>query len=175
MRMLTAMVISAALIFGCGDESGGDSGDTCGLDKGCASGLLCDYPRDGCGDFFDRLGTCVALPEDCEDTAVCGCDGTVYEDGCAQRSGVDIDANAANCNAPEDLFACGSGYCRTDFDYCENVIMDFCEILPCGSNTCLPFPASCGGTPSCDCLADEMCGEMCFGGDYFVVTCLLFL
>ena len=26
---------------------------------------------------------------------------------------------------------------------------------------CMPVPQGCGGTPDCDCLADEICGEMC--------------
>jgi len=76
------------------------SGGTCGGLRGsqCASGTFCDFPDMACGNA-DGTGTCVIIPQICNDIAapVCGCDGKPYANACsANAKGISV-ANQGAC------------------------------------------------------------------------------
>lgn len=154
--------------------AGGSSGG-CSKTVPCSINEFCDYPRDQC-DANGATGTCKPRPQGCPKSYIptCGCDGTVYGNECdAQSKGSDI-SNLGNCDAPAGTFPCGAGFCAKNQQYCRRDVSDV------GSEPdsfgCMSLPAGCfqgGGSPSCDCVANELCGSMCAAsadGD-LTITC----
>lgn len=146
---------------------------SCGGPKAiaCPDGSFCNWLTDLCnGD--DAFGACKPQPTTCEpaDAPVCACNGTTYPNRCeAQKAGWDV-SNVAACPAPEGTFGCGPMFCAEDH-YCERTPRS----SPNGADdfACVPLPAPCGPTPTCDCLDQEPCGSTCqtnFTG-HLVVTC----
>ncbi len=143
---------------------GGGSGRSCGGFAGqtCGTRELCDFPLNSCGNA-DQLGTCTARPDACPDLfdPVCGCDGTVYSSQCdAAQAGVDVDASGS-CRLPGGTFACGFKQCDLATQYCQRAASDVGG-EPDGF-ACMPLPVGCGSTPTCGCLANEPCSELCSG------------
>ncbi len=152
---------------GAGPMCGGFGGATCPPDS------FCDFPSDNCGGD-DGTGTCLAKPSACPELYIptCGCDGVVYDSPCmANGAGVDV-SNFGGCAAPAGTFACGWTFCGFD-QYCQRSVSDV------GGSpdyyTCMWMPPECqmGQPPSCACLAQQACGDMCVqdaaGG--MTVTC----
>jgi hypothetical protein len=150
-------------------SSGGGAG--CGPVP-CDGASFCDWLLDGCGVEPSEQVSCEPLPGPCPENyaPVCGCDGTVYSNECeAHAAGVDV-ASAGGCDAPSGMIPCGSGFCDTSFAYCQVTTSDVVGYPD--ATQCNSFPMSCGGMPSCDCLANEPCGAMCQALDGgFVLTC----
>jgi hypothetical protein len=72
------------------ENNNGGSGAACGGIQGlqCADGEFCNYaPEAQCG-AADQTGECTKVPDICtlELNAVCGCDGTTYDNPCAARA-----------------------------------------------------------------------------------------
>jgi hypothetical protein len=77
----------------------------------------------------------------------------------ARRAGTDVSA-LAGCTPPSPtMFECGWRFCYSNFSYCEVVVSSATG----AQYTCKPLPASCGSSPSCECLSGEPCGAMCQG------------
>lgn len=156
---------SSNATFTSAEETTGEEGETgevpnCG-DESCTPDEYCDWGLNLCGEVEYDEGTCKPKPEGCDDfwDPVCACDGQVYGNECeASGAGIDIDAQG-ECVQPEGTFACGPRFCMLDETYCQLGISDV-QGEPDWWG-CMPVPSSCGGTPDCDCLADEICGDLC--------------
>ena len=162
--------VDAGQIDGSTDAStevlcGGAAGQTCGADEFCA------YPDQRCGNGV--AGTCQPRPSACPFILdpVCACDGNTYDNACeASVEGHDV-SSAGDCTPPVGAFACGDTFCMEGVAYCERQASDL--IGSADSYECKPIPAACGGTPSCECLAEETCGTTCTeDGGGFTLTCL---
>jgi hypothetical protein len=90
-------------------------------------------------------------------TRVCGSDGKIYASAYAQQA-AGVDLSDTGCSTPDDSYACAYCVCGTNAEYCVH------PILYTGYCFCLPLPAACSSTPSCDCVKDEMCGGACQQG-----------
>jgi hypothetical protein len=161
---------------GGGNTGGGGGGELpCGgfVGETCAEGSYCKYDEGTCGNG-DGTGTCVDMPGNCPPDLfdpVCGCDGQVYANACgAAAAGVDLSI-LGGCAPPGGLFACGAGFCDMAQEYCEVQVSDVVGIP--STYKCLPLPAGCqvnGAT--CDCLANQLCGDLCKQTDGgFTLTC----
>lgn len=141
-----------------GTESGGEA---CG-DTICDANEYCDWPVNSCGADPSDVPLCTARPDDCPPSAgdpVCGCDGQVHVNDCgAAGEGVDV-REANDCATPKGLFPCGFKFCDPLYSYCQVSISDVGG-YPNGY-ACLSLPEPCGETPTCECLADEICGGSC--------------
>lgn len=174
--MRVGSIVVALLLVSCGPEenaapaatpsdgwSGTPPGDPIEL------GELCESPWFECTEgtycWFggwgpprcDWIGTCAAIPASCngEFRPVCGCDGQLYEHGCAAaQAQMNIQA-ADECPSPDGYFACGEGYCEIGTQYCMDIYdhgggeYSYCMDLVCED-----------GLAGCECL-DSMfpCGE----------------
>ncbi len=118
-------------------------------------------------------GACGPRPGGCDDfyDPKCGCDGEVYGNECeAHAAGVDVDENGM-CDAPDGDFSCGPGFCQLGTSYCLLQVSDVGGVP--NTWTCEALPNGCGGTATCECLDEVVCGEMCneTPGGGAVVTC----
>lgn len=146
------------------DGAGPDAGETgavCGGFAGlqCDEGLWCDYRNNFCGGD-DFQGTCRELPTACTEEVdpVCGCDGEVYTNECeANAAGIDIAANGS-CEPPAGTFACGPRFCESGLTYCQRTLSD---VVGTPDSYSCEVSTACDDAPSCACLADEPCGDMC--------------
>lgn len=143
----------------------GSTGTTSGATTGgagcamCGADEWCDWATNDCGSDPDGV-TCQTKPQGCDliFAPVCGCDGTTYGNACdAASAGVDV-AEAGGCAPPEGYFACGFVFCEAGTQYC-NVQLSDIGGFP-NSYQCKGLPNGCA-PPSCDCLKDELCGELC--------------
>jgi len=171
----------ALLLVACEHGKGGGippgtdgGGAVCGGFAGtqCAADEWCDFAANDCGGS-DGTGTCKQRPFACDDRLdpVCGCDGTVHPNACeAEALGIDVSASG-NCPAEAGLFACGFKQCNIDSEFCQHSVSDEGGFPD--SFGCSPLPIGCGGSPSCACLADEVCGFNCSGDAIggFTLTC----
>ncbi|MBK8995622.1 MAG: hypothetical protein IPM35_07735 [Myxococcales bacterium] len=146
-------------------------GDECTPAKACAADEWCDYPDNLCG--AGVAGKCVKRPQGCDllYAPVCTCDGKVAGNECAGQSGGWDVAAKGGCAPPQDMFACGQLFCMTGQQYCEVVTSDVGGYPD--SFACKELPSACGSAPSCGCLKDQMCGDLCKtdAGGNFVLTC----
>ena len=90
--------------YGACDPVPGSEGSACGGDGGvmCQTGLFCNYPEEaGCG-AADGPGVCTVIPQGCPEIwqPVCGCDGTIYGNGCEANSASVSVGPRSNCSAP---------------------------------------------------------------------------
>jgi hypothetical protein len=147
-------------------ETGTDSTPTSCVEDSCAVGEWCDWTLDTCVEDPQGYSECRPTPADCTDVPsrrVCGCDGTIYDSACdAELAGVDVNADASTCPPIPGTFVCGSTWCDVDVEYCVLFFNDAPDRgYPNDSYFCDPTPAACMGVPSCECLADEDCGDDC--------------
>lgn len=157
-----------------GEDAGGDAGELtpCGARLGdtCEDNEFCDFPDDICG-AADGTGVCRPRPGDCPDIymPVCACNGEVQSSACdANAVGFDVN-RLGGCTPPADMFACGFLFCSTT-QYCR-VIIDDTGMPP--AYECGELPSECDEGVDCDCVADELCGDMCEADDddNLTVTC----
>ncbi len=156
-------------------NTGGAGGGTmCGGFAGlqCAADEYCDFPDDLCGGA-DGSGVCKPRPEGCNNIyqPVCTCDGTVAGNDCdAYSQGLDVSI-LGGCTPPDGMFACGVGFCDKAMFYCRKTLSDVGGYPD--SYECQALPAGCaGGAPTCACLADQPCSDMCAEADGGVtLTC----
>jgi hypothetical protein len=153
---LDAGVPDDALDAGSSNVCGGIAHLACGPTE------YCDYANDRCG-VADQTGSCKTRPVACPAIIVvptCACNGKVYAGTCdAFLDGVDLDASGT-CPVPAGKFACGYTQCVLATQYCRR------EPHTGAADTfvCASLPSACSGTPACDCLSAERCGDSC-GGD----------
>lgn len=139
----------------------GGAGAACGGFAGlqCDQGQWCDYGNNICGGD-DSQGMCRPIPDACPDVVdpVCGCDGETYGNECeANAAGIDIAANGS-CEPAAGTFVCGPRFCQAGAEYCERSVSDvggLPDTYRCNLST------ACDDRPSCACLAEELCGDMC--------------
>jgi hypothetical protein len=104
----------------------------------------------------DGIGVCRPRPSGCSKQLkpTCGCDGQVHPNECeANAAGVDV--SNGGCEPPPGMFACGPEFCSLTAQFCDADP----EPPPHGWYACTAFPADCGTSPSCTCLADVACGN----------------
>jgi Kazal-type serine protease inhibitor domain len=156
--VVTACGGSIAPVETSGNDGGSDSavpqgGRSCSPTLPCGSAGYCDVGA-ACG----TTGTCALLPTSCTDIGqpACGCDGQTYGNPCtAAAAGVSV-ATLGACTPPPhptpngQLFACGKILCDAVTQYCQRAFGDVAPITE--TDTCLPLPASCAHTSSCDCF-----------------------
>lgn len=125
----------------------------------CAAGEHCDWAVNSCGAIDSDPFVCEGKPDGCDDNyePVCGCDGLVHSNECyAAADGVDISDNGG-CTPPEGYFPCGHRFCDPLTSYCQ---ISTSDVFPEPDFVaCVPYPATCGDTPSCECLVDEPCAD----------------
>ena len=143
----TCAPADAGVVLGVGAACGGTN------DPACTGGTHCEWSDKLCG--ARTHGTCSNFPAGvfCAPSAepVCGCDGQNYASACeAARASIDFSSNK-NCPEPTGMFRCGWSYCQHGVQYCHAQIGG--AITNPGSYTCNALPASCGGVPSCACVA----------------------
>jgi hypothetical protein len=159
-----------------GGGAAGGSGATCGgfAAVPCPTDAYCDYGPSTCG-VADGAGLCVTIShEPCDEVyqPVCGCDGTVHDNAClASAAGVDVNA-FGGCTPPPGKFECGFVFCDAGVAYCK--IPGSASASEDSPYTCVPLPAACGDTPSCECVVNERCGDMCLddGAGNLSLTCV---
>lgn len=149
-----------------GGTGGATAGKMCGGIAGiqCAADEFCDFLDDQCGGA-DGAGECKPRPQGCPDIymPVCACDGEVKGNGCdANAQGQDVNV-LGGCTAPAGMMPCGPGFCELATSYCQRTTSDVAGYPD--SFSCIPLPAGCGDVPSCACLANENCGNMCSEAD----------
>jgi hypothetical protein len=137
-------------------------GVTCGGLAGiqCATGQYCNYNDKQCGGN-DGSGTCEVRPQGCPAIyePVCGCDRKVYDSECeAENAGADVNV-LGGCTPPSGKFGCGAHFCLLGAEYCR-MTGSGVPGAPAGF-ACERLPTSCGTSPSCDCLKNETCGNLC--------------
>ena len=141
----------------------------------CSANELCDFSNNACGAAPGETGTCRPRSQTCADVSgpVCGCDGKMHDNACdAYADGTDLDAYG-NCPLDEDQFRCGFKQCSTTDEVCQRDG----AVLHGDLNTnfsCVPMPAACKGSPSCQCLLANqggLCISRCDRPSGFVVTC----
>lgn len=138
------------LIFAAGAAEA-QTGQTCGgiANLQCPEGQACRFPQGQCN-TPDLAGTCVPLPEACDQQGppVCGCDGVTYANECELlRAGVRQDRQGS-CQGGK------SRTCKADTDCAE---VDFCEFK---AGTCGEKGAGrCVFQPEiCPQIFDPVCG-----------------
>ena len=159
--------VSTAGGGGQGGTGGQGGAEICRQASDCAPSEFCNFPDSRCG--AGMTGVCMARSGGCSDGPfVCGCDGQTYSIGCNALYGVDSDTEAAHCQAPEGMFACGDSFCSS-WQYCnEQHTAGPVDTL----YECRSLPADCDEQASCDCLASEECGDWCnMKDDHATLTC----
>lgn len=149
-----------------GGTGGATTGKMCGGIAGiqCAADEYCDFPDDQCG-AADGAGECKPRPQGCPDIymPVCMCNGMVGGNDCdAQAQGQDMNV-LGGCTPPDGMMACGAHFCDKSMYYCQRTTSDVVGYPD--SFSCMPLPADCGATPTCACLANENCSDMCAEAD----------
>ncbi len=136
----------------------------------CGSNGWCDFPDDTCG--LNEPGTCKPRPQGCNDiyAPVCVCNGTVAGNQCdGESAGLDIDVNGG-CMPPGGHFACGGLFCVEGFSYCRHEVSDV-DGIP-DTFQCVNLPPHCTNMPSCTCVQNEPCSNLCEdNGGNLTLTC----
>jgi hypothetical protein len=154
----------------------GGVGATCGglVGQSCTAATYCTWKNYSCG-VADQIGTCAARPGACVEVVqpVCACNGMTYSNECAAATAGQDLSDAENCPPPEGMFSCGTTFCSHGSEYCRKTFGPTPDASP--TFRCEPIPGGCGQSPSCGCLAGEMCGSTCTQPTTgnFVLTCLL--
>ena len=137
----------------------------------CEDDEFCDYSFDDSCGADDGGGFCEPRPMGCPDIAdpTCACDGMVYGNACeANAAGFDVNALRGGCTPPEGTFGCGARFCDMT-SYCL-VIVDDTGLPP--AYECRTLPGACGAEPTCACVAEEPCGDICEErSDHLEVVC----
>lgn len=141
----------------------------------CSATEFCDYSTNTCGVGPGDVGTCQPRRRSCPNVSdpVCGCDGEMHGNPCeANAADADLDGYGACPLQPEE-FRCGFKQCITTDEVCQRDG----AVLHGELNTdfaCVPIPAACRASPSCECLLanqDGLCISRCDHPSGFVVTC----
>jgi hypothetical protein len=156
---------------GTGGGTGGTGGAVCGGSPGipCAGALVCDMDNPNKCGSGSVTGHCITLPGGCtaDVNPVCGCDGKTYSNDCERaRARMQLDHTGACVIA-----SCAS--CAVATAYCQVTSGGPAGNPP--SYACPALPGVCGATPSCACLANVSCGNLCTtgAGGILTVNCLV--
>lgn len=153
------MILSITAL-GCGDDAAG--GDTHGGSEGTTAA---SSSSSSTGAGTSEGTTAVGSSSTGAGTSEGGSTG-VGSTGVDSSGGGSGDTGGAT-------FPCGDALtCSLDTEYCSEIVGGLPGNPP--SYGCAPLPPGCGDAPSCACLADEPCGNMCemgVGGG-LQVTCL---
>jgi hypothetical protein len=100
------------------------------------------------------------MPEECPllYQPACGCDGKLHGNAC-ETGFARTDVSTLGCEAPPNLFGCGSTFCSKGREYCRRTNSDVGG-EPDGF-TCLALPAACGAMPTCACIVGDAGFPMC--------------
>ncbi|UQA58733.1 hypothetical protein [Polyangium aurulentum] len=161
---------------GASSSSSGGDGGTGGCGGGCVDPGQCYDTADCAAGEFCQLDNCYPIgqckpnPTDCPAVAdqVCGCNGTVYDNACAAAAaGQSGYLSFTECsNPPAGEFACGTGYCKLDTEYCRQGTD--------GALACAAKPAECGADSDCECLSGKTNCSVCMpakGGGLLLTVC----
>ena len=143
------------------ETDGSDASTPCGEHLFCGADEYCLVSNHSCTGKSSKY-KCAVRPVSCptDDGAhgpVCGCDGSIYSGTCAaMMAGVDV--STTSCPSLDGMFRCGERYCRAGLEYCDVIdAMGFGGPSVANGFQCVPYPAKCGGTPSCACLPPGDC------------------
>jgi hypothetical protein len=145
-----------ALASACGDDDGGgaSSEDTTGSTDESSSSLS----------VGESESSSITVGEE-SSTGVDG--GSTDESGSGTDTGSESSSDSGSSGESSgsesgggSTFACGDAIeCELATEYCQRQISDVVGMPD--TYQCVPLPEACEGEGTCECLADEFCGEQC--------------
>ena len=152
-----------------GESCSGTPG--CSTPWTCQSGLTCTATV---STWCDCAGNTFTTPSGCPGRPINHtgpCETPIFDAGMCSMNGANCRTGRDCCSGycmsrgapfdvcaipPPGMFGCGSALCHEGSEYCE---LTFSDTPGPDSFTCIPLPAVCGGTATCDCVQQNPCGR----------------